>query len=102
MHYQIFKNGEHYRISIFRGGLLGIGFDTPMHPMSNYNKITLVEKDMILENNGDNAEMFNDFFTILVSKSNIPRYQSPFTDSWAPDSKDNLVIRKPSQYHRYY
>ena len=57
---------------------------------------------MILENNGDNAETFNDFFTILVSKSNIPRYQSPFTDSWAPDSKDYLVIRKPSQYYRYY
>ena len=48
---------------------------------SNSNKITLVEKDLILEKNDDIAETFNDFFTSVVSNLNIPRYQDPFTDS---------------------
>ena len=34
---------------------------------SNSNKITLMEKDFILENNDDIAETFNDFFTSVVS-----------------------------------
>ena len=48
---------------------------------SNSNKITLVEKDLILEKNDDIAETFNDFFTSVVSNLNIPHYQDPFTDS---------------------
>ena len=48
---------------------------------SNSNKITLVEKDLILEKNDDIAETFNDFFISVVSNLNIPRYKDPFTDS---------------------
>ena len=48
---------------------------------SDSNKITRVEKDLILEKNDDIAETFNDFFTSVVSNLNIPRYQDPFTDS---------------------
>ena len=41
---------------------------------SNSNKITLVEKDLILEKNDDNAETFNDFFTSIISNLNIPGF----------------------------
>ena len=48
---------------------------------SNSNKITLVERDLILEKNDDIAETFNDFFTSVVSNLNIPCFRDPFTDS---------------------
>ena len=38
------------------------------------NRITLVEKDLILEKNGDIAETFNGFLTSIALKLNIPRY----------------------------
>ena len=41
----------------------------------------LVEKDFILEKNDDVAVKFNHFFTSVVSKLNIPRYQDPLIDS---------------------
>ena len=41
------------------------------------NKIKLVEKDFVLEKNDDIAEIFNDFFTSVVSNLNILRYQDP-------------------------
>ena len=46
--------------------------------------IRLVEKiwkDFILEKNDDVAVTFNYFFTSVVSKLNIPRYQDPLIDS---------------------
>ena len=73
---------------------------------SNCNKITLVEKDLILEKNVDIAETFNDFFTSVVSKLNIPRYSIPLlivTDkpNRTPDSQDNWAIEKLPQYYGY-
>ena len=61
---------------------------------SNCNKITLVEKDLILQKNVDIAETFNDFFTSVVSKLNIQDYSIPLlivTDkpNRTPDSQDN-------------
>ena len=47
---------------------------------SNTKKITLVERDLLLQKNDDIAETFNDFFTSALSKLNTPRYQDPFTD----------------------
>ena len=40
-----------------------------------------MEKDLILEKNDDIADTFNDIFTSVVSKLNIPRYQDRFIDS---------------------
>ena len=40
-----------------------------------------MKKDLILEKNDDIGETFNDFFTIIVSKLNIPRYQDPWIES---------------------
>ena len=54
---------------------------------SNSNKITLVERDLILEKNDDIVEIFNDFFT-SVSNLNIPRYKDLFTDI---DQIKNLI-----------
>ena len=48
---------------------------------SNSNRITLVEKDLILGKNDDIAETFNDSFTSVISNLNILPYQDPFTDS---------------------
>ena len=39
---------------------------------SNSNKITLMEKNLILEKNNDIAEIFNNFFNFF-----IPRYEDP-------------------------
>ena len=40
---------------------------------SNFNKMRLVEKSLILEKNDDFAESFINFFTSVVLKLNIPR-----------------------------
>ena len=56
---------------------------------SNSNKITLVEKDLILEKNDDIAETFNDFFTSAISNLNIPRYQDPLLIVTKPRTKLN-------------
>ena len=45
---------------------------------TNSNKLTLIEKDLILEKNNDIAEIFNDFFISVGSNLNIPRYQDPW------------------------
>ena len=48
---------------------------------SKSNKITLVEKDLILQKNDDIAETFNNFSTSVVPNLNIPRYEDHFTNS---------------------
>ena len=61
---------------------------------SNSNKITLVEKNLILEKNDDIPESFNDFFTSVVSNLNIPRYQDPFTESVQTENRiEHPIIR---------
>ena len=59
-----------------------------LNKSTNSNKITLVEKDLILEKYDDIAETFNDFFISVVSNLNIPRYQDLFTDS---DQTENQI-----------
>ena len=69
---------------------------------SNSNKITLVEKDLILEKNDDIAETFNDFFTSVVSNLNIPRYQDPFTDSDQIENRtEHPILRIIEQYKNH-
>ena len=69
---------------------------------SNSNKITLVEKDLILEKNDDIAETFNDFFTSVVSNLNIPRYQDPFTDSDQTENRtEHPILRIIKQYKNH-
>ena len=50
--------------------------------------MALVEKDLIPEKNDDIAETFNDFFTSVLSKLNIPCYQDPFLDG---DQTENRI-----------
>ena len=38
-------------------------------------KITLIEKDEILGNNKDIFEIFNNFFSSIVAKLDIPKYE---------------------------
>ena len=59
----------------------GKASNTSFDKSSDSNKITWVEKDLILEKNDDIAETFNDFFISVASNLNIPRYKDPFTDS---------------------
>ena len=69
---------------------------------SNSNKITLVEKDLILEKNDDIAETFNDFFTSVVSNLNIPRYQDSFTDSDQTENGiEHPILRIIEQYENH-
>ena len=84
---QYYNNLDHWKVADNRS------FWRSIKPLfsdksSNSNKITLVEKDFILEKNDDIAETFNDFFTSVVSNLNIPRYQDPFTDS---DQTENRI-----------
>ena len=46
-----------------------------------------MEKDLILEKNDVIAEILYDFFTSVVSKSNIPRYQDLIIDSDQTDDQ---------------
>ena len=48
---------------------------------SNSNKIKLVEKYLILEQNYDIVKTLNGFFISAVSNLSILPYQDPFTDS---------------------
>ena len=72
---------------------------------SNLNKITLAEKDLILEKTGGVAKTCNDLFTSAISKLNIPCYQDPFIyplePNWAPDSKNSGAIQKPPEHYSY-
>ena len=42
-----------------------------------FNKITLVVKDLIIDQNKEIAKTFNDFFTKVVSILNITQYEDP-------------------------
>ena len=44
---------------------------------SSFDKITLVEKDLIIDQNEAIAKTFNDFFTKVVSNLNIIQYEDP-------------------------
>ena len=66
---------------------------------SNSNKITLVEKYLILEKNNDIAETFNHIFTSVVSNLNIPHYQDPFIDSDQTENRiGHPILRIIEQY----
>ena len=66
---------------------------------SNSNKITLVEKDLILEKNDDIAKIFDDIFTSVVSNLIIPRFQNPFTASdQSENGTEHTTLRIIEQY----
>ena len=44
---------------------------------STFDKITLVENDLIIDQNEEIAKTFNDFFTKVVSNLNITQYGDP-------------------------
>ena len=44
---------------------------------SSFDKITLVEKDLIIDQNEAIAKTFNDFFIKVVSNLNITQYEDP-------------------------
>ena len=63
-----------------------LGSIKPLYYYENsvFNQITLMEKDSIPKKNYDIAEIFNEyfsFFTIILSKLNILRYQDPVIDT---------------------
>ena len=62
----------------------------------------LLEKDLILEKNDNIAETFSNFFTSVVSNSNILRlrYQDHFTDSEKTDNRIwHAILRIIEQYN---
>ena len=44
---------------------------------SSFNKIILVDKDLIWDRNEEIAKTFNHFYTWVVSHLNIPQYEDP-------------------------
>ena len=68
---------------------------------SNFDNITLVEKDLILEIkiNNDIAETFNDSFTSVGSKLYIPRYQDPLINIDQTENRTgHPILRIIEQY----
>ena len=62
----------------------------------------LVEKDLILEKNDDNAETFNDFFTSIISNLNILPFQDSLTDSDQTENRiGHLILRIIEQYKNH-
>ena len=61
-----------------------------------------MEKNLILEKNDDIWETFNDFFTIIVSNLNIPRYQDPLIDSDQTENRiGHPILRTIEQYKKH-
>ena len=57
-------------------------------------KITPIEKDEILGNNKEISEIFNNFFSSIVAKLNIPKYEDLSANSVnSKDPLENLVIK---------
>ena len=65
----------------------------------------LVEKSLILEKNDDFAESFINFFTSVVYKLNIPRYQDPFIDNAQTEQYKNhhgaIVVNNQNMDRRF-
>ena len=57
-------------------------------------KITLIEIDKILGNNIEISEIFNNFFSSIVARLNIPKYEDLSVNSVnSEDPLDDLVIK---------
>ena len=57
-------------------------------------KITLIEKDEILGNNKEIPEIFNYFFSIIVTKLNIPKYEDLSVNSVNSENPlENVIIK---------
>ena len=61
-------------------------------------KITLIEKDKILGSNKEISEIFNNFFSSIVAKLNILKYEDLSVRSVnSTDPLENLVIKYKNQ-----
>ena len=61
-------------------------------------KITLIEKDKILGNNKEISEIFNNFFSSIVAKLNILKYEDLSVSSVnSKDPLENLVVKCKNQ-----
>ena len=61
-------------------------------------KITLIEKDKILGSNKEISEIFNNFFSSIVAKLNILKYEDLSVRSVnSKDPLENLVIKYKNQ-----
>ena len=57
-------------------------------------KITLIENDEIIGSNKEISEIFNNFFSSIFAKLNIPKYEDLLVNSVnSEDSLDNLVTK---------
>ena len=57
-------------------------------------KITLIENDEIIGSNKEISEIFNNFFSSIFAKLNIPKYEDLSVNSVnSEDSLDNLVTK---------
>ena len=57
-------------------------------------KITLFENDKIIGNNKEISEIFNNFFSSIVAKLNIPKYEDLSVNSInSEDPLENLIIK---------
>ena len=67
---------------------------------TNSNKITLLEKDLILEKNHDIAETFNNFSSSVESNLDVLHYQDPFVDSDQTKNRIGLPILKVTEQYK--
>ena len=57
-------------------------------------KIKLIEKDEILGNNKETSEIFNNFYSSIVAKLNIPKYEDmPVNSVNSEDPLENLLMK---------
>ena len=57
-------------------------------------KITLIENNKIIGNNKENPEIFNIFFSSIVAKLNIPKYEILSVNSAnSEDPLENLITK---------
>ena len=57
-------------------------------------KITLIENDEIIGNNKEISEIFNNFFSSIVAKLNIPKYEDLAVSSAnSEDPLQNLITK---------
>ena len=65
---------------------------------SSFNKITLVEENLIIDQNEEIAKTFNDFFTKVVSNLNITQYEDPSVNF---EQIEDPILRVIEQYQNH-
>ena len=65
---------------------------------ASFSKITLIENELLLNDDEEISSTLNDFFSNVVSNLNIPPYQAP----WVNPNQCGDPILKANEKYKYH